>query len=152
MTGLCQIIYCSRSHLKGSPPQMEQETRRILATARVNNQKAGVTGAMTFNEIAFAQVLEGESADVMPIFEKIRRDPRHGDLKILSQINPKHLVFPSWSMAYVGVDTPRNHSRRHPLAHFDFEAALTHGASPQAEQLLTCLRQVIVAKSKLAAG
>jgi hypothetical protein len=48
-------------------------------------------------------------------------------------------------MAYVG--TPHAHSR-HPLAHFAFEAALTDGALPQAEQLLSCLREIVMMKSE----
>ena len=145
MNERCMIIYCSRSCLKGTTAELEAQTRRILASARVNNKKAHVTGAMTFNEIGFAQVLEGATSDAMPIFERIRRDARHCDLKVLSQTNPTSRVFPYWSMAYVG--TPHGHGR-HPLAHFAFEAALTDGASPQAEQLLSCLRQIVVRKSE----
>jgi len=145
MNERCMIIYCSRSCLKGTTAELEAQTRRILAAARVNNKKARVTGAMTFNEIGFAQVLEGAVSDVMPIFERIRRDGRHCDLRILSQVNPARRVFPHWSMAYVG--TPHGHGH-HPLAHFAFEAALTDGASPQAEQLLSCLRQIVVKKSE----
>lgn len=137
------IIYCSRSRLVGTAAELEAQTRQILASARVNNKKAHVTGAMTFNEIGFAQVLEGVTSDVMPIFERIRRDTRHCDLKILSRTSPAHRMFPYWSMAYVG--TPHGHGR-HPLAHFAFEAALTDGALPQAEQLLDCLRQIVVKK------
>jgi hypothetical protein len=145
MNERCMIIYCSRSRLKGTAAELEAQTRQILASARVNNKKARGTGAMTFNEIGFAQVLEGATSDVMPIFERIRRDERHCDMKILSHTNPERRVFPYWSMAYVG--TPHGHGR-HPLAHFAFEAALTDGALPQAEQLLSCLRQIIVKKSE----
>ena len=94
---------------------------------------------------ALPRLLEGATSDVMPIFERIRRDARHCDLKILSQTNPASRVFPYWSMAYVA--TPHGHGR-HPLAHFEFEAALADGALPQAEQLLNCLRQIVVTKSE----
>jgi Sensors of blue-light using FAD len=135
------IIYCSRSRLRGTPAEVEMETRRILATARINNKRARVTGAMTFNEIGFAQVLEGATYDVMSIFDRIRQDKRHYDLRILSQTNTPSRVFPTWSMAYVG----RQHGDgRHPLADFNFEAALTEGASHQAAELLKCLRKITV--------
>ena len=49
-------------------------------------------------------------------------------------------------MAYVGTASGQ---RRHPLAHFSFEAALTHGAAPEARLLLDALCQVVVAKTKL---
>jgi len=87
------IIYCSRSRLKGTTVELEAQTRRILASARLSNKKAHVTGAMTFNEIGFAQVLEGATLDVMPIFERIRRDARHGDLRVLLQTIPRAGCF-----------------------------------------------------------
>jgi hypothetical protein len=146
---LCRIVYCSRSVLKGSRSDIEVQIRQILATARTHNPKAGLTGAMTFNESCFAQVLEGGEDQLAPIYEKIRRDPRHTDVKMLVQDNPTQRLFPSWSMAYV--DTPSGHGR-HPLAHFSFEAALTNGAAPEAQLLLNALRQVIVATTKLGAG
>ena len=65
-------------------------TRRwiILASARVKNRAAQVTGAMTFNENFFVQVLEGPTAGLIPIFRRICRDTRHCDLKILAQTQP----------------------------------------------------------------
>jgi len=146
---LVRIVYCSRSLLKGSRSDIEAQIRRILATARTRNRETGLTGAMTFNESCFAQVLEGAEDDLAPLYQKIRRDPRHTDVKTLVQDNPPQRLFPSWSMAYV--DSPSGHGR-HPLAHFSFEAALTHGAAPEAQLLLNALRQVVVAKTKLGAG
>jgi hypothetical protein len=85
---------------------------------------------------------------MVPLFEKIRRDPQHTDVKTLVQDTPTQRLLPSWSMAYAG--TPSGHGR-HPLAHFSFEAALTHGAGPEAQLLLDALRQVIVAQTNLGA-
>jgi len=146
---LCRIVYCSRSLLKGSQSDIESQIRNILAKARINNRRAGLTGALTFNESCFAQVLEGDDGDLGPFYEKIRRDPRHTDVKILAQSNPARRLFPSWSMAYV--DSPSGHGR-HPLTHFSFEAALTHGAAPEAQLLLNALRQLVVAKTKADSG
>jgi hypothetical protein len=149
VSSLCRIVYCSRSLLKGSRSDIEAQIRQILATARTRNREAGLTGAMTFNESFFAQVLEGVDDDLAPLYEKIGRDPRHTDVKTLVRDSPRQRLFPSWSMAYV--DTSSGHGR-HPLAHFSFEDALTHGAAPEARLLLNALRQVIVAKTKLGSG
>ncbi len=137
MSGLVRIVYCSRNRVTGSRPEVELQIRKILAAARTNNRAARLTGAMTFNDSCFAQVLEGAVADLAPIFGRIRRDPRHSDLRILEQTQPAHRMFPHWSMAYV--DAPGKDGC-HPLAHFVFEAALTCGAGPEAEQLLESLR------------
>jgi hypothetical protein len=120
--------------------------REILATARSKNREARLTGAMAFTDSCFAQVLEGPLDSLTPVFVRIRRDPRHTDVKILEQISPESRLFAQWSMAYV--DTPDSDGR-HPLAHFSFETALTKGAAPEAERLLDALRRVVVAKSRL---
>jgi len=143
---LCRIIYCSRSLLKGSRSDIETHIRRILATARTNNPQAGLTGAMAFTERCFAQVLEGEHENLSCLFQKIRSDSRHTDVKILARSNTRERLFASWSMAYV--DTPYGHG--HPLAHFSFEAALIDGAAPQALELLKVLRRAAVAGPKSA--
>jgi Sensors of blue-light using FAD len=139
MGKLLRIAYCSRSSVTGSRAEIEMQTRKILATARTNNREARVTGAMAFNEDCFAQVLEGSPGVLAPLFERIRRDPRHRDVKILAQTQPMRRLFPQWSMAYV--DTPDGDGR-HPLSHFSFEAALTAGAEPEAMQLLEAMCQL----------
>jgi hypothetical protein len=146
---LCRIVYCSRSLLKGCRSDIEAQIRQIVATAQTRNSEAGLRGALTFNENCFAQVLEGADDDLAPLYEKIRCDPRHTDVKMLMQDNPTRRLFSSWSMAYVG--TASGH-RRHPLAHFPSEAAPTHGAAPEALLLLDALRQVVVATTSLGAG
>jgi hypothetical protein len=139
MRRFLRIVYCSRSSVTGTRAELEVQIRNILATARTNNKAARLTGALTFNDSCFAQVLEGYADDLRPIFDRIRRDPRHSDIKILSSTEPTRRLFPHWSMAYV--DTPYDDGC-HPLAHFAFEAALTNGAEPEAEQLLHAMRQL----------
>jgi Sensors of blue-light using FAD len=139
MRTFLRIVYCSRNSVVGSRAEVETQIRNILATARTNNKAARLTGALTFNDSCFAQVLEGYADDLMPIFDRIRRDPRHCDIKILAKSEPARRLFPHWSMAYV--DTAFSDGR-HPLAHFAFEAALTNGAEPEAQQLLDAMRRL----------
>ncbi len=141
MNDLIRIAYCSRSRLTGSRADIESQIRRILSTARLNNRELGLTGALTFNERFFAQVIEGMAGDLVPLFDRIRSDPRHGDVRILARNKIGSRMFPQWSMAYASATENLAH---HPLAHFQFEAALTQGASPEAEQLLAALRRVVV--------
>ena len=141
MNELIRIAYCSRSRLAGSRAEIESQIRRILSTARLNNRELGLTGALTFNERFFAQVIEGMAGDLVPLFDRIRSDPRHGDVRVLARNKIGSRMFPQWSMAYASASDNLVH---HPLAHFQFEAALTQGASPEAEQLLAAMRRVVV--------
>jgi hypothetical protein len=140
MGNLHRIVYLSRSLLTGSPADLETKVRRILATARINNRKHRLTGALAFNEHGFGQVLEGSPDDLALIFGRIRQDPRHCDVKILVQAPAEKRLFPSWSMAFAKGSAGQND---HPLAHFAFEAALTDGATPEAETLLGALLKVV---------
>jgi hypothetical protein len=146
MGRLCRIVYCSRSRLSGSRAEIELGIRKILAAARQRNRAARLTGALTFTDSCFAQVLEGDLDDLAPVFTSIRRDPRHTDLKILEQVSPNSRLFPTWSMAFV--DTSDDGDGHHPLAHFSFETALTNGAAPEVERVLNALRRVVAVKSK----
>jgi hypothetical protein len=143
MPKLYRIAYCSRSCLTGTHPEIEVQIRRILATARVSNQKHDLTGALTFNQSYFAQILEGAPDDLARLVERIRHDPRHSHFHVLEGREIATRAFPRWSMAYVAKS---DGTMGHPLAHFQFEAALTNGATPEAKKLLTALRRVVAGK------
>jgi hypothetical protein len=140
MSQLIRITYCSRSNLAGSRAEVEVQLRRILAAARHNNREARLTGALTFNENCFAQVIEGPAKELERIFQRIRRDPRHCDVTVLERRETGSRSFPTWSMAYVAAP---DSDGRHPLAHFSFEPALTQGAGFEAAKLLDHLRRLV---------
>ena len=100
-TGLHRLIYVSRS----TAPDAKETARRvdgILAVARRHNAEAGLTGALVHSRRWFAQVLEGEREDVDRLFERIRNDPRHRNVQLLSMQPIRHRSFRSWSMAAAG--------------------------------------------------
>jgi Sensors of blue-light using FAD len=146
MSRLYRIVYCSSSNLAGSRSELEVQIRRILASSRKNNFEAAISGAMAFNEGWFAQVLEGSLDALAVTFGRIRSDPRHRDLRVLQQVAAQQRLFPTWSMAYA--DTPDGQAR-HPLAHFEFESALTNGSLPEAQKLLDALCRTVVQLANL---
>ena len=104
-TDLYQILYCSRNCMHGDKPQTAHEINNILSASRRNNARVGVTGALLFNSILFAQVLEGPIDGVEKIFEQIQRDLRHSDLIVLDSGLIEARNFPIWSMAFAGADS-----------------------------------------------
>ncbi len=99
---LFRVIYVSRNRIPDVAAARQAEIERILSTARAANARAGITGALLFNRAGFAQVLEGPLPAVGATFERILRDPRHGDVVVLESVPATERAFPGWSMAFVG--------------------------------------------------
>ena len=97
-----RLPYMSTS-LIGADPELERyEIADILLTSRRHNETVGVTGALLATERNFAQVLEGELADVEDVYARIKRDWRHKDLILIVTERITERQFPQWSMAYIG--------------------------------------------------
>jgi hypothetical protein len=88
----------------------------ILRSSRVNNALDGVTGLLWSDGDEYVQVVEGSETAVAAVFERIRADPRHSDVVILSDQKDLDRAFAYWTMAaaYPGddVSTIRPHLDR----------------------------------------
>lgn len=101
---LHRLIYCSKSTLDGGAAVEEREIQSILAAARRENRRAGVTGALLFTNGCFVQTLEGERSPLEDVFERIQCDERHRDVTILAFEPIAERAFPGWDMAYLSQD------------------------------------------------
>ena len=99
--GLFRILYCSRNLVGETGGQQMDAIDHILATARSNNSRKEVTGALLYSSGYFAQVLEGPRASIETVFERIQRDQRHKDVTVLECAGIRLRDFPAWSMARV---------------------------------------------------
>lgn len=104
MQTLYSLAYFSRNAISEAGGDLVREIDRILAVARDNNRRQGVTGALLFSDGCFAQVLEGPLAAVEQVFETIQCDPRHRDVTVLSFEPITERAFANWSMAFAGTD------------------------------------------------
>ena len=107
-----QLVYCSRNTVGGCNGDIDGEVLRILDASRRNNVRDKVTGALLFSAGSFAQVLEGPRAAVERAFERIQRDPRHGDVVVLRFQCAGQRDFADWSMAYAGRLAPSSEAER----------------------------------------
>jgi hypothetical protein len=94
-----QLVYVSAA----AKPFDDAKLRDLLAKARDNNTRAGITGALLHQEGSFLQVLEGPPEAVEPLFAKIGRDPRHLRVTMLARNQIEAANFPDWSMGFVDV-------------------------------------------------
>jgi hypothetical protein len=82
----------------------EPYSAEVMAIARCalrRNREIGVTGALYYDDAQFFQVIEGEEAAVRALFERIRRDPRHTDVTVLSEGPAASRIFPDWAMKFL---------------------------------------------------
>ena len=137
MSDVYRILYCSRNFIEEGG--RDAEISHILASARANNGKKNVTGALLYNSGCFAQVLEGPRPAIEQIFEKIQRDQRHGDVTVLESGAAAGRDFPDWSMAHV---RPPSQSESAGVT-ATLDEAMLHPAAAGSE-VLTLLRTLVV--------
>ncbi len=76
----------------------------LLAKSRASNAARGVTGQLLHKDGNFMQLIEGEEAVVRALFQKIKRDPRHGGVIVLLDHQVPDREFSDWSMAFRELD------------------------------------------------
>lgn len=73
---------------------------RLTDQAAQLNQKLGLSGVLFYENQHFGQILEGPRAEVTKIWEKIQRDLRHQEVRLLKMEEIKERSFPAWSMRF----------------------------------------------------
>ena len=132
-----KLVYYSRNCIAAPPEQTAAEIDMILASARANNSREGITGALLFNSELFAQALEGPLPAISKIFEKIQRDPRHSDVVVLQSSTAPARDIPQWSMAFAG----RSSETAIPVA-TNFSSDLSD-SSALGDEILSMLRELV---------
>jgi hypothetical protein len=93
-----QILYQSQCLIPEE--KLEEEIRSILAAAGKNNKRDAITGLFLLVENKFLQLMEGDEQRVRTCFERISKDSRHQQVRLLMQRPVKERLFPKWSMHF----------------------------------------------------
>ena len=75
---------------------------RLLKSARVFNQKNGVTGILFYDNQQFAQVIEGERTNIMKVWKRIQEDKRHHRIGLLEIKEISERSYPDWLLRFYG--------------------------------------------------
>ena len=103
---MLQITYISTAR-----PELPAEAiDEILAASRRNNHADGITGLLLYDGYRFLQALEGETGRVRRCFERIRTDPRHRAMVLLSSHEVTERAFGNWAMASQRVAIASGHT------------------------------------------
>lgn len=82
-----EIIYVSRRTPSISRSQVVDE---IVLPSMRRNRANNITGCLWFDDTHFVQLIEGEAARVEILFDRIAKDYRHRNVKVICKTN--HLV------------------------------------------------------------
>jgi len=89
-----QMIYISQATRKMSTSDLHE----ILKVAQDNNQSIDVTGSLFYNGGWFLQVLEGPTDTLKTLYNKIEKDPRHKNSRIIYDEPARFRTFTRWTM------------------------------------------------------
>jgi hypothetical protein len=132
-----RLIYRSRNKI--SADQRKAELGRLFTTARSNNKRQHITGALLIQGDWFAQVLEGNEAAVRALFADIKTDPRHEDVSVIESGPAGSRMFARWAMARVSADGQPDIPL---IAHVDgISPAAGRGTTPDQEAILDIMRR-----------
>ena len=77
-----------------------QHIQDILHAARTFNKQHQITGCLLFYKREFLQMLEGEEATVISLYENIMADKRHHHVYTVWEETSSERFYQDWSMAY----------------------------------------------------
>lgn len=92
---LSHLVYVSTRKASCTP----QEIEKILASCKKNNPSMNATGVLLYSKDKFIQYLEGDSKEIVALYDKIKQDHRHEKVMMVSYGPIKEKAFPSWHMA-----------------------------------------------------
>lgn len=93
---MLSVIYVSVA----DPLIRDEDIAAILESARRNNARDNLTGALIYNGHNFMQLLEGPVKDVERCLDTIRRDTRHSGVTEVRRRAVEAREFAEWSMLY----------------------------------------------------
>jgi len=94
---LTRLVYASRM----TTPLSMAVIVDILDAAVAHNRRHGISGILVFAAERFLQVLEGQDEAVDLLYERILRDPRHCDVRLISRETIDERMFGAWAMGSV---------------------------------------------------
>ncbi|WP_239684016.1 BLUF domain-containing protein [Leucobacter musarum] len=90
------VVYTSNAVTRFYADDLEQ----LLVLARAHNHSVGISGILLYKSHRFIQFLEGPPGAVDALMERISRDPRHTDVRVVVDDLRLDRQFQDWSMGY----------------------------------------------------
>eukprot|EP01012_Entosiphon_sulcatum_P006782 TRINITY_DN13277_c0_g1_i1.p1 TRINITY_DN13277_c0_g1~~TRINITY_DN13277_c0_g1_i1.p1 ORF type:complete len:365 (-),score=45.39 TRINITY_DN13277_c0_g1_i1:1041-2135(-) len=99
-SGLVRLMYVSRALV-----EIPKEVLTAMAQGFARrNAELGITGFLIYSPPLFFQTIEGRDEDIMYLYAKISRDPRHCDCAIIQKTPAFHRLYSNWHMKDSHID------------------------------------------------
>lgn len=92
------LIFVSRA----LSPLADEEMAALQKQMTQANRLSGISGCLLHEDGQFIQMLEGPKEVVAALMERIRRDSRHADVRLVIEGPAKRRVFYHWGMVFKG--------------------------------------------------
>lgn len=99
--GIHRISYRSQATPAG---RSGEALTAILEVSQVCNVRDDITGALTYYDGWFIQVIEGPLAKLDDLMLRLAGDDRHFDIDVAERISVPRRLFPDWCMASVHLE------------------------------------------------
>ena len=73
---------------------------RLLYHSYLRNTSMGITGALIFENNRFGQVIEGPRTQIEDLWEKIQKDTRHKNIRLIESKPIEQRSFSKWTMIF----------------------------------------------------
>lgn len=97
---LRRIIYSSQAVEKFS----KRHLLDLLHDSRGYNSIDNISGVLMHKQGYFLQIIEGNPKVIDDLLERLHRDPRHKDLKIIRDSMVENRLFTNWAMGCADFD------------------------------------------------
>jgi len=120
----------------------KEELVSLMQRCSEQNALRNITGLLLYKDGNIMQALEGPAQNVEPLFERIKKDPRHKSVMLLINETISARNFPNWGMAFRDL---RSRDLREIPAYSEFlNVPLTEISTPaQSRKLLGVFRQTM---------
>lgn len=95
-----ELIYLSKASTDINQSKIED----ILSSSREFNAQNNLSGCLIYHNSQFLQLLEGQKEIVISLYEKIIKDNRHTNVKLVYESNITTRSFPEWKMAFIDLN------------------------------------------------
>jgi len=105
----------------------DDQIQNILSSCKKNNSPLLITGLLLYSDTTFVQYVEGDPKLLLALYDKIKEDERHENVRLISLGVIQGRIFPNW---YMG-------NKKMSLTDIDYITDMTVDDKAKVEDILT---------------